>query len=67
MDWLADNVIPILLFVGLPLAALGLRAGAKAVRRFTRKTETKLDDQPGEAVADALEGAADAIGKKDDK
>lgn len=61
LDFLAEHVIPLVLLVALPLAALGLRAGARAVRRLTRSTETKADDQLGELAGDALDGAADAI------
>ena len=61
LDLIADNIIPLLLGAALPLVALGLRGAAKALRAFVKSTATPLDDQAGNAAANALNGAADAI------
>lgn len=67
VEFIAENILPIVLVVVLPLVALGLRAGAKRLRAFTRATETKADDQLGELAGNALDGAADAIAPEEDK
>ena len=61
VEFIAENILPIVLLVALPLVAAGLRVGAKKLRAYTRKTPTKADDQLGEAVGNALDGAADAV------
>ena len=66
-EFIAEPLLPLVLLVALPLVAVGLRAGAKAVRRFTRASKTPADDQLGEVAGNALDGAADAIDPKEGK
>lgn len=67
VEFVAEHILPIVLLVVLPLAAVGLRVGAKKLRAYTRSTPTKADDQLGEVAGDALDGVADAIHPEEDK
>lgn len=67
VEFIAENIVPIVLVVVLPLVALGLRTGAKNLRVLTRKSKTKADDQLGEIGGNVLDGAADAIDPPEEK
>ena len=67
MDWLAHNLIPLAIGFALPLIAASLRVGARKLRAYTRKSPSPADDQIGEKLGDAIDGAADALSPRGDK
>lgn len=69
-DLISKALEPVALVVVLAILALiavALRAGAKGIRKFVKRTPNKIDDIALEPVADAMEDLADAATKKEDR